>query len=106
MGSEFTQNNLGQDQVQTLSPIAYEEVRRIRKQYSALANNCYADYLTFNESNVSSNIKIYWSHVNSLRKSSNDNESMRYGNIVTGDPAQQCTCFLPSFPQSSRTVNP
>lgn len=44
--------------------------------------------------------------MNSLRKSSNMNESMRYGNVVTSDPAQQCNMFSTFFSSIFKDSNP
>lgn len=91
---------------QNLSPIVYEEFRRIREQCRSLTDQCYGNYIAYIESNVSSNIKIFWSHVNNLKKSSITTESMRYGDEVASDPARQCDLFSAFFASIFKDSNP
>lgn len=74
-----------------------DEFRQLRKQCKDLATQCLRDYTQKVEDSISSNIKSFWAHVNSLKSSSTIPSRLTFDLKEAHDAKEGCEIFSEYF---------
>ncbi|XP_046677000.1 uncharacterized protein LOC124365076 [Homalodisca vitripennis] len=74
-----------------------DEFRNLRAQCKCLAKVCLTNYLKKIEDDIPSNIKSFWSHVNSLKKNPPIPSCLHFDTREAGSAADRCNLFSDYF---------
>ncbi|XP_046686024.1 uncharacterized protein LOC124371728 [Homalodisca vitripennis] len=74
----------------------YDYFRKLRNRCRQLAGECYRDYTNYVESAIPNNIKVFWAHINSLKKA-NITSNLVYNDVEVDEPSGQCELFADYF---------
>lgn len=74
----------------------YEEFKQTRSRCKQLAGECYRRHTDFVESTIPNNIKIFWSHIKSLKAAATP-LCVRYEDRTATSPGLQCELFADFF---------
>lgn len=75
----------------------YNEFSRVRDQCKALSSRCYSDYINGINSSIPSNVKSFWSFVNSTQTGKQQVDEFQFGGRTETDPRLVCKLFADFF---------
>ncbi|XP_054267221.1 uncharacterized protein LOC128989358 [Macrosteles quadrilineatus] len=77
--------------------IAYERFCRVRAHCKVMARDCRSRYIGHVNSTISSNVKVFWSFLKQLDRTSVDPSVMGDGTTTTSRPDEMCELFASYF---------